>query len=61
MLELKGKYNSAKVFTDVIGESAVAQIIELCCQPMSEGAQIRIMPYGVQDNGRHREQHRRYR
>ena len=33
MLELKGKYNSAKVFTDVIGESAVAQIIELCCQP----------------------------
>ena len=44
MLELKGKYNSAKVFTDVIGESAVAQIIELCCQPMSEGAQIRIMP-----------------
>ena len=44
MLELKGKYNSARVFTDVIGESAVAQIIELCCQPMSEGAQIRIMP-----------------
>ena len=42
MLELKGKYNSA--LTDVIGESAVAQIIELCCQPMSEGAQIRIMP-----------------
>ena len=44
MSELKGKRGSAKVFTDVIGESAVAQIIELCCQPMSEGAQIRIMP-----------------
>ena len=44
MLELKGKYNTAKVFTDVIGESAISQIIELCCQPMSEGAQIRIMP-----------------
>ena len=44
MIELKGKYNSAKVFTDIIDESAISQIIELCNQPMSTGATIRIMP-----------------
>lgn len=44
MIILNGKYNSAKVFTDLIDERAIAQIIELCNQPMSEGSQIRIMP-----------------
>lgn len=44
MIILNGKYNSAKVFTDNIDETAIAQIIELCNQPMSEGAKIRIMP-----------------
>lgn len=44
MIILNGKYNSAKVFTDIIDESAIAQIIELCSQSMSTGSQIRIMP-----------------
>ena len=44
MFILNGKYNSAKVFTENIDETAIAQIIELCNQPMSEGANIRIMP-----------------
>lgn len=44
MLELKGKYNTAKVFTDVIDEKSIAQVITLLNQPMSEGQQIRIMP-----------------
>ncbi len=44
MIILNGKYNSAKIFTELIDESAIAQIIELCNQPMSEGSQIRIMP-----------------
>ena len=44
MIILNGKYNTAKVFTDVIEETAVSQIIELLNQPMSEGQQIRIMP-----------------
>ena len=44
MLILNGKYNSASVFTDVIDEAAAAQIISLCCQPMSEHSQICIMP-----------------
>lgn len=44
MTEIKGKYNTAKVFTDVFDESAVAQLILLCNQEFSEGARIRIMP-----------------
>ena len=44
MIILNGKYNSAKVFTDIIDESAIAQIIELCSQSMSKGSKIRIMP-----------------
>ncbi len=44
MIILNGKYNSAKVFTDNIEQDAIAQIIAFCGQPMSEGAQIRIMP-----------------
>ncbi|SDB37297.1 RNA-splicing ligase RtcB, repairs tRNA damage [Ruminococcaceae bacterium FB2012] len=44
MLELKGKYNTAKVFTELIEQSAAGQIIALLNQPMCEGARIRIMP-----------------
>ena len=44
MKEVKGKFGFAKIFTDVADENAMAQIAELCSQPMSEGAVIRIMP-----------------
>ncbi|MBO9128615.1 RtcB family protein [Bacillus sp. 165] len=44
MLELTGKYNSAKVFTDNVEQTAMAQIIELCNQEFTQGSQIRIMP-----------------
>ena len=44
MIELNGKYNSAKVFTEVIEQDAIAQIIAFCSQPMSAGSKIRIMP-----------------
>lgn len=44
MQELKGKYNSAKVFTDNIDPEAVNQIIELCNQEFVKGSKIRIMP-----------------
>ena len=44
MLELNGKFASCKVFTDVIDENAISQIITLMNQPMAEGASIRIMP-----------------
>lgn len=44
MIILNGKYNSAKVFTDVIEEDAVSQIITFCNQPVCKDSSIRIMP-----------------
>lgn len=44
MIELNGKYNSAKIFTDLIDQTAVAQIIEFCNQEFSEDSKIRVMP-----------------
>ena len=44
MFELYGKYASAKIFTDVIEEAAVSQIMAVLNQPVSQGARVRIMP-----------------
>lgn len=44
MIELKGKYNTAKVFTDNIEQEAIGQIIELCNQEVFSDGKIRIMP-----------------
>ena len=44
MLEIRGKYNIAKIFTDNVEQTAVSQIIEICNQPFVEDAKIRIMP-----------------
>lgn len=44
MIELQGKYNSAKVFTDIIDSASIAQIIELCSQEFTVGEKIRMMP-----------------
>ena len=44
MLEITGKYASAKVFTDDIEEEAVRQIINLLDQPFAEGSHPRFMP-----------------
>jgi RNA-splicing ligase RtcB len=44
MIELQGKYNKAKVFTDNIEETATSQIINLLNQDFTEDAKIRIMP-----------------
>ncbi|MBR0485151.1 MAG: RtcB family protein [Oscillospiraceae bacterium] len=44
MFEIQGKYALAKIFTDSADEASVAQILELCNQPLAENAQIRIMP-----------------
>ena len=41
---VNGKYNSAKVFTDVVEQSALDQIRLLCDQPFTQGATIRVMP-----------------
>ena len=44
MLELKGKYNTAKVFTHNVESGAIGQIIALLDQEFTKDSQIRIMP-----------------
>ncbi len=44
MLEIKGKYATAKIFAEIVDEGALAQIQTLCDQPVSAGSKIRIMP-----------------
>ncbi len=44
MIEVKGKYNTAKVFTDNLEGEAKAQILELCNQEFVKDSVIRIMP-----------------
>lgn len=44
MLELTGKYNTAKVFTDNIDTTTISQIINLLNQPFVADSKIRIMP-----------------
>lgn len=44
MLELRGKYNEAKVFTDLIDESAISQLTLLLNQEFVKDSKIRIMP-----------------
>ena len=44
MLELKGEYNTAKIFTDKAEFSAIEQVKYLLNQPFMAGSQIRVMP-----------------
>ena len=44
MIELQGKHNTAKVFTDNIDPKAAAQIVQLLNQDFVRGSRIRIMP-----------------
>lgn len=44
MIEINGKYNTAKVFTDNVEDTALAQIKELCNQDFVKDSIIRIMP-----------------
>lgn len=44
MLEIQGKYNTAKIFTDVVDQASIAQVILLCSQKFVKESKIRIMP-----------------
>lgn len=44
MLELQGKYTTAKVFTDVVDEASISQVISLLNQPYVDGSRVRMMP-----------------
>lgn len=44
MIELKGKYNEAKIFTDVVDEASISQVFLLLNQEFVSGSKIRLMP-----------------
>ena len=44
MVELRGKYASAKVFTNIVDEASISQVINLLNQPYIKGSVVRIMP-----------------
>jgi len=44
MIELKGSYNTAKVFTDTAESATVKQIENLLNQEFISGSKIRVMP-----------------
>ena len=44
MIELKGRFNSAKIFTDTAEQSAIRQIEHLLDQEFMAGNKIRVMP-----------------
>ena len=44
MLEISGQYNTAKIFTDVVDQASIGQVIALCNQEFVQGSRIRLMP-----------------
>ena len=44
MIEVNGKYNTAKIFTDIVDQDSIAQVTLLCNQEFVEGSKIRLMP-----------------
>lgn len=44
MIELRGKYNEAKIFTDVVDETSISQVLLLLNQEFAAGSKIRLMP-----------------
>lgn len=44
MLELEGKYATAKVFADVVDNDSLSQVVDLLNQPYVDGSRVRVMP-----------------
>lgn len=44
MIELKGEYNTAKIFTDVVDQKSISQVTDLLNQKFVIGSRIRMMP-----------------
>lgn len=44
MIEVKGKYNTATIYTDNIEEAAYSQVLNLMNQKFAEGSKFAIMP-----------------
>lgn len=44
LIEVKGKYNTAKVYTDKLESEVISQVMELCNQEFCKDSKIAIMP-----------------
>ena len=44
MLEIKGKYTSAKIFAETYEEDVISSVYDMCNSPAFEGVQIRMLP-----------------
>lgn len=44
MIELQGKYSSAKVYTDIVDSESISQVMNLLNQPYVSGSRVRLMP-----------------
>lgn len=44
MLEIQGKYNTARVYTDNIDNAAYSQILNMMCQCWARDVNVAIMP-----------------
>jgi hypothetical protein len=44
MLEIQGKYNTARVYTDNIDSAAYSQILNMMCQCWARDVNVAIMP-----------------
>lgn len=44
MIELQGKYASAKIFTDVVDQDSISQVMGLLNQPYAADSHVRMMP-----------------
>lgn len=44
MIEITGRYNTAKLFTDTADDATIAQVTNLMNQPSAAGSKVRIMP-----------------
>lgn len=44
MLEIQGKFNTAKVFTDLIEPEAYTQLLNMMCQCWTKDMSVRVMP-----------------
>ena len=43
-MEIKGKYNLAKIYTNVVDDGAIGQIQDMCDSEVFKDCKIRIMP-----------------
>lgn len=51
MIKIRGKYNDCKIFTDLVDQGTISQLMELLNQPFTKKSQIRVMPDCHQGNG----------